>query len=101
MRRITKEIYKNLEIIMKIKDSINSLEDLDEFTSYVLDPKSNDNITDIGYGSFETEKMSLNVRKGLEKQVQERLLEIVRGELEFIPNLDPIVTGKQIGRAHV
>lgn len=69
---------------MKIKEKIENLSDLDEFTSYILNPNNNEHIEHINFPAyFETTNMIININSKIKNEVFVRLNEIINGELEY------------------
>lgn len=74
----------------KIKDSISSLLDLDDFTDYILNPESKDALVELNDNSFITEKLIVTYPKQLSKEVEERILDIVNGEIVWVEEIPEI-----------
>lgn len=75
----------------KIVDRITNLNDLDEFTTYILNPESEDSIIAINDPKdFETEKLFISVDRNVAKVTFERLHDIVMGNLEYVAETNKI-----------
>lgn len=74
----------------KLKDSISSIAELDELTEYLLDKRNEDCVVSYGNGVVETEKLIVSFSKSIFKAVEERVMDILNGELEWV---EPIEEG--------
>ena len=68
----------------KIEDSINTLEDLDEFTNYILNPVNQDSIIEVCDPTHvETEKLYVHISSSVKSAAFERMIDIVTGAIEY------------------
>jgi len=82
----------------KIEDSINTLEDLDEFTNYILNPENQDSIIEVCDPTHvETDKLYVHINSMIRKSAFERMLEIVTGELEYTGEENSELSYEDIG----
>lgn len=72
--------------MQKTRDHITTLEELDDLTEYLLDPKSKDSIIELSTSSIETDKLIITFPSKIAKNVETRVLEILNGELELSDN---------------
>ena len=69
---------------MKAQNKIENDTDLDEFTEYVLNPANNESIEEVTSNSIITKNMIISIGKGMRSKVENRVIEIVNGELEYV-----------------
>lgn len=73
----------------KIEDSINTLEDLDEFTNYILNPENQDSIIEVCDPTHvETEKLYVHISSSIKNVAFERMIDIVTGAIEYCEEED-------------
>ena len=71
----------------KISDSITTVEELDELTNYLVDPKTTDSIVEIATNYVETEKMIVTFSSGVAKEAEQRMIDVVSGEIEWVEDV--------------
>lgn len=74
----------------KLKDSISTIAELDELTDWLLDKRNGDSIIEKTDSYIETEKLIVSFSRGIAKAVEERVMDILNGELEWV---EPIEVG--------
>lgn len=67
----------------KLKDSISTIAELDELTEYLLDKRNGDSIIEKTDSYIETEKLVVSFSRSIAKAVEERVMDIVNGDLEY------------------
>ena len=82
----------------KIEDSINTLEDLDEFTNYILNPENQDSIIEVCDPTHvETEKLYVHISSSVKSAAFERMIDIVTGVIEYCEEDEETLTYEDIG----
>jgi hypothetical protein len=68
----------------KVDDYINNLQDLEDFTKYILNKSNKDSIVKINADSFETEVFIIKINSSLINETKQRLMDIVNDNLDFL-----------------
>ena len=72
----------------KVRDRIESLEDLDLFTSYIIDPQNEETIVEFVIGKeIVTNKMIVSYDKKIMKEVEERVQDLIQGNIEYVEDI--------------